>query len=164
MIRTAAGRLLAFTVLSSLGAAASHGTEVSAARRPLAHPRAELAAAAQIAAEQGFHSELPPHISTLLGLTREERCPVRQGVLRFPDKIQGIDVTEKNHDDIVIFVVDATGQQTFYLTSPAGTLRRMLSVKKGVGVVVKPTEADVEGFQKEKKMWEERLAVDIHAK
>lgn len=88
-----------------------------------------------------------------------------QGVLRSSEMIQGIDVTEKNHNDIVIFVVEAaSNDQTLYLTSPAGALRRMLSVKQGTGYVVKPTKADVELFQKEKRMWEERLVTQAPAK
>lgn len=132
---------------------------VPASRKPVAQPNAELAAAAETAVQLGFQGSLPPHISTLLGLTREQTCAVRQGVLRSNGKIQGIDVSEKNHNDIVIFIADETSRdQTFYLTSRSGALRRLLTVKQGIGYVVKPTKADVEAFQKEKKMWKERLA------
>jgi hypothetical protein len=142
----------------------SRATE-PASHKPLAHPRAELATAAQAAIDRGFHAELPPHISTLLGLANEEKCPVMQGVLRTTERIQGIDVVEKNHNDIVLFTVDAATQdQTFYLTSLSGALRKVLSVKGGVGQVVQPTRADHEAFQKEKKMWEDRLALPPSAK
>ncbi len=88
-----------------------------------------------------------------------------QGVLRSSGKTQGFEVTEKNHDDIVIFIVDETTKdQIFYLTSPNGALRRVVAVKQGVGNVVKPMTADVEAFQKEKKIWEERLAAETPAK
>lgn len=132
---------------------------VPASPKPVAHPNAELAAAADVVVQRGFHVELPPHISTLLGLTREQTCAVTQGILRSSGKTQGIDITEKNPDDIVIFIVDDTTQdQTFYLTSRMGALRRLVSVKEGIGHVLTPTKADVEAFQQEKKMWEERLA------
>lgn len=158
------GRLLVFTVVASLGATVSHAANL-APRKPASHPTAELAAAAYTAVERGFHAELPPHISTLLGLTKEETCAVMQGVLRSTERTEGFEVTEKNHNDIVIFIVDETTKnQTFYLTSPSGALRRVVSVKQGIGYVVKPMTADVEAFQKEKKMWEERLAVLTPAK
>lgn len=150
--------LLVFTVVAGLGTVVSHAATLTASRR-VAHPQAELETAAHVTVQQGLHAELPPHISTLLGLTHEERCAVMQGVLRASGKIQGIDVTEKNHNDIVIFTVDQTSMdQTFYLTSPGGVLRRMLLVRQGEGHVVKPTEADVDAFQREKKIWKERLA------
>jgi hypothetical protein len=136
----------------------SHGA-VPAEHKALAHPTPELTAVAQTAVLRGFHAELPPHISTLLGLTHEETCDVLQGVFRSPNRIQGIDVLANNHNDIVIFTVDqATQDQTFYLTSSSGALRKVLTVKQGVGQVIHPTKADLEAFKKEKKMWEERLA------
>ena len=111
--------------------------------------------------EKGFHAELPPHISTLLGLTREEKCAVVQGLLRSAGKVEGIDVAEKNHNDVVIFAVDeSTGNQTLYLTSPSGALRRLLVVEKGVGRVAKPSKSDLEAFQAEKKMWVERMRTE----
>lgn len=151
------GRLLVLTLLA--GFVFMSARAVLPSSRIDAHPQPELAAAARLAAEQGLHAELPPHISTLLGLAQEEKCAVMQGVLRSSGKIQGFEVIEKSHNDIIIFVVDeSTKDQIFYLTSPSGTLRRVLSVKQGIGHVVKPTNADVEAFQREKLMWEKRLA------
>jgi hypothetical protein len=132
---------------------------VPAAHKTLPHPTPELAAVAQTAVQGGLHAELPPHISTLLGLTHEQKCDVRQGVLRTTGTVQGIDVLENNHADIVIFTVDiASKDQTFYLTSPDGKLRKVLNVRQGMGEVGSPTQADLEAFRKEKKMWEEKLA------
>jgi hypothetical protein len=164
MTRTASGCLLALAILSSLGARPTHAAD-AASHKPAAHPRPELEAAAQKTVEKGFHVDLPPHISTLLGLTNEQNCAVLQGVVRSTQEIQGIDVLEQNHQDIVLFVVDtSTNDQTFYLTSPTGGLRRLLAVRQGVGQVVKPAKADVEAFNKEKKMWEERVAAQTAAR
>ena len=151
MAKTAKGRLLLFTILASLGVTASQSATLSPPR-PVAHPHAELSAEANLVVQRGIHAELPPHISTLLGLSHEEKCDVVQGVVRSGEKVQGFEVAEKNHNDIVIFIVDPAAQdQTFYLTSPSGALRKVLSVKQGVGRVVKPTRADLEAFQNEKK-------------
>ena len=114
---------------------------------------------AEVALQSGFDAELPPHVSTLLGLTRDEKCAVKQGLLRAPEMIQGFEVSEKDHNDIVIFMVDATTKdQTFYLTSPTGQLRRLLTVRQGQGQVMRPTKADLETFEEQKKLWKERLA------
>lgn len=164
MTKTEMGRLLVLTILAGLGATASYAA-VPASGKAVARPKPELAAAADNTVQRGFHAELPPHISTLLSLTHEETCAVMQGVLRSNGKTQGIDVTEKNHNDIVIFIVDeSTQDQTFYLTSPSGGLRRVLAVTGGVGHVRKPTTEDLEAFKKEKKMWEERLTAQTAAR
>jgi hypothetical protein len=157
------GRLFIFVLLFSF-AAVSQGT-VPGPHKATVHAKTELAAAANNTLQTGFDAELPPHVSTLLGLTSEEKCAVKQGLLRSGDKIQGIEVTEKDHNDIVIFVVDeAAKSQTFYLTSPAGQLRKVLTVKQGLGQVVRPTKADLESFEKEKKLWKERQAAAKAAK
>jgi hypothetical protein len=50
-------------------------------------------------------------------------------MLRSPERLDGVDVTENNHHDMVIFIVDeSSNKQTPYLTSPNGTLRRVLLV------------------------------------
>lgn len=85
-----------------------------------------------------------------------------QRVLWSSGKEEGIDVAEKNHNDIVIFIVDeSTGKQMLYLTSQSGALRRLLVVEKGVGRVAKPSESDLEAFQAEKKMWMERMGTGM---
>lgn len=56
--------------------------------------------------------------------------------------------------DIVLFVAnEASNDQTFYLTSANGRLRRSVSVKNGVGSVMKVSEADKKAFEKEKQFW-----------
>jgi hypothetical protein len=146
-------------------AAISRGT-VPGPHKAVVHDKTELAAVAEVALQKGFSAELPPHVATLLGLTHEEKCAMKQGLLRAPEMIQGIEVSEKNHDNIVIFMVDETTKdQVFYLTSPTGQLRKVLTVKQGVGqVVVRPTKADVETFEEQKKLWKERLASPKAAK
>lgn len=103
-------RLLAFTVLAFASSAIARGTAASKTRL-VNRSHAELAATANTVVERGLHVELPPHISTLLGLTREQSCVVKQSVLRSAGKVEGIDVTEENHNDVVIFVVDETNGQ-----------------------------------------------------
>jgi len=97
--------------------------------------------------QNGFQTKLPPHISTLLGLTKEEECPVMQGVVRSGRQVQGFDVSTANKNNVVIFVVDqTTNDQTLYLTSKDGMLRRVVRVEKGDGRVQKITDEDRTAF------------------
>jgi hypothetical protein len=73
--------------------------------------------------------------------------------------VQGFDVSVTNHKNVVLFVVDeATNDQTLYLTSPAGTLRKMVTVKAGVGAEARIADKDKKAFEKEKQFWIARLA------
>jgi hypothetical protein len=109
--------------------------------------------------QEGLHAKLPPHISTLLGLTKEEECHVMQGVVRAGKAVQGFDVSTANKNDVVLFVVsETTNDQTLYLTSKDGVLRRVVKVEKGVGQVQKITGKDRKAFEKERVFWLDRLA------
>jgi len=128
-------------------------------------PEEKLAQAADTTFREGIHAKLPPHISTLLGLSKEEECPVMQGVARTGTLVQGLDVSANNKKDIVFFVVDETANnQDLYLTSPEGTLRKVVSVKAGVGSEVRITNKEREAFKKEKQFWVDRLAPSAAAK
>jgi len=82
-----------------------------------------------------------------------------QNVVRTGTVVQGFDVSVADKNDIVLFVVDETANdQTLYLTSPAGTLRKLVSVKAGVGAESRITDKDKKAFEKEKQFWVDRLA------
>jgi hypothetical protein len=126
------------------------------ATRP--HAQARLAEAAEVTTTKGVSAKLPPHISTLLRITNEQECPVKQAVIRSGSLIQGLDVSDANKNDIVIFTVDeGAGEQTLYLTSPDGTLRRVVTVKAGVGSEIRITDKERRAFEKEKQFWIDRL-------
>ena len=125
---------------------------------PHFHTRTTLAAAANTTFEKGVHSRLPPHISTLLGISHEEERAVMQNVVRTPNHVQGLDVSIANKQDVILFVVDeSANDQTLYLTSPEGSLRRVVKVKAGVGTTAPITEEDRKVFQKERQFWVDRL-------
>ena len=135
---------------------------VSAAGQGKAPAQSEVqkrfAQAVHLTAERGTQARLPPHISTLLGLTEETECPVTQGIARSGTLVNGIDVSVANKKDVVLFVVDeSTNDQTLYLTSSKGLLRRVVSVKAGTGKVSRIRPADQTTFEKEKKVWADRL-------
>jgi len=58
--------------------------------------------------QEGPHTKLPPHLSTLLGLSREQECLVRQGLVQTGKVVQGFDVSTANKNDVVLFVVNET--------------------------------------------------------
>lgn len=121
--------------------------------------RKRMAQAVERTLQEGLPSKLPPHISTLLGLTKEEECPVMQGVVRSGKQVQGFDVSTLSKNDVVIFVVDqTTNDQTLYLTSKDGVLRRVVRVEKGDGRVQEITDEDRTAFEKEMHFWLDQLA------
>ena len=108
--------------------------------------------------QEGLHAKLPPHLSTLLGLSQEQECPVMQAMLRTGTIVQGFDVSAANKNDVVVFVVnETTKDQTLYLTSKQGVLRKVVTVGEGIGRVQKITSKDRKAFEKEKQFWLDRL-------
>jgi hypothetical protein len=106
----------------------------------------------------GLHAKLPPHLSTLLGLSKEEECHVMQGVVRTGKVVQGFDVSTTNRNDVVLFVVEeTTNGQSLYLTSEEGILRKVVEVEQGAGKVRKITAKDRKAFEKERVFWLDRL-------
>jgi hypothetical protein len=60
---------------------------------------------------------------------------------------------------LFVFVVnETTNDQTLYLTSKEGVLRKIVKVEEGVGQVQKVTVKDRKAFEKEMVFWLDRLA------
>lgn len=136
-----------------LGLCLTAGSQTKAPGKP------GLAAAVDRTVKQGHDAILPPHISHLLGISPDEQeVPIKQ-FAEMGESIRGFDVSTAKHDDIVIFTEDrSTHETTFYLTSPRSVLRRVLSVRSGVGYDRAPTVADKKAFEKEKQYWVGRLS------
>ncbi len=118
-----------------------------------------LGQAAAKVLREGLDAKLPPHLATLLGLSQEAEFPVTNVIARTGKIVQGFDVSVEDKNDIVLFVVDeGSNNQTLYLTSAQGRLRKMVSVANGVGTVGKITDEDKKAFEKEKEFWLGRLA------
>lgn len=149
--------ILAVAILPVAGGQAQHS--------PRPHAQGRFARAADITFRDGVHAKLPPHLSTLLGLSKEEECPVVQSVVRTGTHVQGVDVSAANKNDIVLFVVDEkANDQTLYLTSSEGTLRKVVSVKAGVGDERRITDEEKTAFKKERQFWVDRLVPSATAK
>lgn len=141
--------LVTVVVLSTV-CALSAQTKTSTA--PKASSR--LASAINRTLEQGRDATLPPHISHLLGISpQEHEVPVKQ-FTQMGEPIRGFEVSRDEHNNVVVFVERrAQKKATFYLTSPRGRLRRVLSVIEGVGYDRLPTESDKKEFEIEKQYW-----------
>ena len=109
--------------------------------------------------EMGKDAQMPPTLSNLLGLT-----PVREAVAvkQVAAKIKGTDtigfnVSVRNHKDIVIFR-ETPKVRTYFLTSPAGVLRKVIESRKREDVGRFDTtelRPDTMGkrFEREKRCW-----------
>jgi hypothetical protein len=122
-------------------------------------PTTRLARAIDRTLEQGHDAILPPHVSNLLGISpQEQEVPVKQFAV-MGEPIRGFEISTAEQRDIVLFVESREKKEsTFYLTSPSGTLRRVLQVTEGVGHPRRPLPADKEAFEKEKQYWLDQLA------
>jgi hypothetical protein len=124
-----------------------------------AHAQVRMTRAVDTTFRKGIHAHLPPHISTLLGLSMEQECPVVQSVVRTGQTVQGFDVSTVNKNDVVIFVVDETSNdQTLYLSSANGRLRRVVAIQGGVGKVRPVSEQERKAFAEQRRFWLDRLA------
>lgn len=152
--RFAVAVVLVLTVLMSVST-----TRAQVQHLPSQQARKRMARAVDKTLQEGLHAKLPPHLSTLLGLSQEKECLVMQGVVRTGEVVQGFDVSTANKNDVVLFVVnEATNGQTLYLTTKEGVLRKVVTVEEGVGRIQKVTGEDRKGFEKEKQFWLDRLA------
>jgi hypothetical protein len=126
---------------------------------PGSHGQKRMVRAVDRTFREGVHAQLPPHLSTLLDVSVEKECLVMQSLVRTEKVVQGFDVSMANKNDVVLFVVnETTNDQTLYLTSAEATLRKVVSVKGGVGEVRRITDQDQKAFEKEKQFWLDRLA------
>ena len=152
-------RLAAAVVFLLTGVMSAWATRAQVKSSPSPPDRKRMVQAVDKTMQEGLHGKLPPHLSTLLGLSQEQECLVRQGVVRTGTVVQGFDVSTINKNDVVLFVVnETTNAQTLYLTSQQGVLRRVVTVEEGVGQVQKVTGEARKAFEKEKQFWLDRLA------
>lgn len=125
---------------------------------PPSNAQSRLALAVDKTLTQGRDAILPPHISHLLGISPNELdVPVKQ-FAQMGDVVKGFDVSTTRRGDIVIFLENRSNREaTFYLTSPLGKVKKVVSVKAGVGYKRSPTAQDKRAFESEKLFWLDQL-------
>jgi hypothetical protein len=81
----------------------------------------------------GPDSQLPAHLSVVLGVSRTEGATaVKQAVVRDGDTVRTFNVCAANHDVVVMLTHDEHSQSTkAYLTSAAGKLRKAVYYQAG---------------------------------
>ena len=81
----------------------------------------------------GPGSQLPAHVSVVLGVSRVEApTAVKQAVVRDGDTVRTFNVCAANHDVVVMLTHDEHSQSTkAYLTSAAGKLRKAVYYQAG---------------------------------
>ena len=114
----------------------------------------------------GLQAKIPPHVSTMLQISDEgNECPVRQGFLRNGAVVRGFNVSVADKNNIVLFVTDESAhEQTYYLTSGLGGLRRVLAVRAGTGHILPVTGKEKAAFKKELQFWLDRIVPDRTSK
>jgi hypothetical protein len=112
----------------------------------------------QEALNSGFLSRLPPNVSLVFGLAKpQEGTDVRQLLDKQGHRVRTFNVSVANHNDVVLFNVDAqSGATVAYLLSPDGQLRRAVAYQAG-GQARELSAADAKsGLAHEKQFWSAR--------
>ena len=103
----------------------------------------------------GAESQLPAHLSVVLGISPSEReTAVKQAVIRDGQMVHTFNVCTAKTDDIVIMSVDEKERATkAYRVTVAGVLRKAVSYHAGAPAIERSlTEARAD-FGKEMKFW-----------
>jgi len=103
----------------------------------------------------GPSSQLPAHLSVVLGITRtEQETPVKQAVIHDGQTVHTFNVCAANPADVVIVSYNEQSRSTkAYLVSTAGVLRKAVSYQAGAAATDRSL-ADARGdFADEIKFW-----------
>ena len=112
----------------------------------------------QEALDSGFLSRLPPNVSLVFGLAKpQEGTDVRQLLSKEGHRVRTFNVSVANHNDVVLFNVDAqSGATVAYLLSPDGQLRKAVAYQAG-GQARELSAAEAKnGLAHEKQFWSAR--------
>jgi hypothetical protein len=95
----------------------------------------------------------------MLGISGDRKeCLVSQRFERNGKVVRGFNVSLADKNNIVLFVTDeAANEQTYYLTSGRGGLRRVVAVRGGTGHVLQVTGKEKASFERELQFWLDRI-------
>lgn len=126
---------------------------------PASGTRERTKRAADTVLTAGLQAKIPPHVSELLGISSDQKeCLVSQRFERAGSLVRGFNVSVTNVDNVVLFVADeAANEQTYYLTSRLGGLRKVLEVREGTPHILPLTGKEKAAFQKELQFWLDRI-------
>jgi hypothetical protein len=103
----------------------------------------------------GPNSQLPAHLSVVLGVSRlEQATAVKQAVMRNGSVVRTFNVCTADHDDIVLITYDEQRRSSkAYLVSPAGALRKAVSYQAGAPASERSLTDAARDFANEIKFW-----------
>lgn len=103
----------------------------------------------------GPDSQLPAHLSVVLGVSDVERTtPVKQAVVRDGETVRTFNVGTDNHRDLIILAHNEKTQSTkAYLLTAAGVLRKAIEYQAGGAPRERSLGNAGNDFAKEIKFW-----------
>jgi hypothetical protein len=113
----------------------------------------------QQALDAGFLQRLPPAVCKAFGLPKaDDGTDVRQLLTKDGHRIRTFNVGVANHNDLVIFNIDAKGGANLaYLVAGDGSLRKAVSYQTGGADTKELSAADAgAAFTKEVRFWSAR--------
>jgi hypothetical protein len=104
---------------------------------------------------QGPASQLPAHLSVVLGVSRvEQPTAVKQAVMRAGATVRTFNVCTANRSDVVIITYnEQTRSSKAYLVSPEGKLRKAVSYQAGAPAIERSLQDAGSDFAAEIKFW-----------
>ncbi len=104
---------------------------------------------------KGPASELPAHLSLVLGITKSEQpVPVKQAVMREAATVRTFNVCTGNHADVVLAVYNEQNRSfKGYLIDAAGTLRKAVAYQAGEAPTVRTLSEARGDFVQELAYW-----------
>lgn len=104
---------------------------------------------------RGPDSQLPAHLSVVLGVSAGERpTPVKQAVLRNGSTVKTFNVCLADHDEVVFVTYDEQIRASkAYRVSPSGTLRKAVAFQAGAPAVERTQKEAASDFAGELKFW-----------
>lgn len=146
-------QVVAFLLLGTIFLAAGQAPSAGSGTRN------RMARAADTVLTAGLQAKIPPHVSAMLGISPDRNeCPVSQRFERNGKVVRGFNVSLADKNNIVLFVTDeASNEQTYYLTSSQGELRKVVAVREGTGHDLRVTSKEKAAFHKELQYWLDRI-------
>jgi hypothetical protein len=114
-----------------------------------------LADLVDVVIRQGPASQLPSHLSVVLGVSRvEQPTQVKQAVMRVGVTVRTLNVCTANRGDVVMITYNEQSRLSkAYLVSPEGKLRKAVSFQAGAPAIERSMEEAGGDFAAEIKFW-----------
>jgi hypothetical protein len=107
--------------------------------------------------QKGPDSQLPAHLSLVLGLNKgEQATAVKQAVLRDGSTVRTLNVPTSNHNDVVMMAYNEQSRSMkAYLVSPGGKLLKAVAYQAGAPATQRLAAEARADFADELKFWTE---------